>query len=164
MRSGRLGLWVVVCAVLGLGILLASSPAPADAPCELEGAAGPLGMAAVVDRTGDACVARWVRDDVPTAQKLWGVWAVRWMDRPEAVLPTLVTLAAGKDPDLAGAASQAILDVASRDELDVRGDEQESAAVVRALDGALQDTTLRADIRVAMTAARVRYAAPHAAR
>ncbi len=163
MRSGRMGILVAVCAGLGLGSLLASSPAPADAPCELAGAAGPLALAAVVDRAGDGCVDRWVRDPA-VARRLWGVWAVRWMDRPEAVMPTLAVLAAGRDPDLAGAAAQAILDVASRDELDVRGDDEDAATVVRALDGALKDGTLRADIRVALTAARARYAAPHAAR
>jgi hypothetical protein len=128
----------------------AQERAAAPAPLEATLTADPLDVARVVARIGDDAVLEALASDAP-ARRLAGVRAATFLGAPEAALPALVGLAAGRDPDLAPAASIALLDIARA--LTPEGlarRESDAAALVPARDAARRlaaDATARADVR-----------------
>jgi hypothetical protein len=118
--------------------------------------ADPLDVARVVARLGDDAVLAALASDEP-ARRLAAVRASVFLGAPEAALPGLVALAAGRDPDLAPAAAMALLDIAralTPDGLARR--ESDVAAFVAPRDAARRlaaDATARPDVRRAASLA-----------
>lgn len=112
--------------------------------------ADPLDVARVVARLGDDAVLDALARDAP-AQRLAAARAAAFLGAPEAALPGLVALAAGRDPDLAPAAAMALLDITralTPDALARR--ESDAAALVAPREAARRlaaDATARPDIR-----------------
>ena len=113
----------------------------------------PAELARAVDRTGDGAVLALLEAD-----DLHGIYAAPHMAAPELALPKLSALACGRDPWLAPAAMQAILDIADGpllDRMDRREREPSSLEpVLSDLTALASDETARADLRAAAELAR----------
>lgn len=111
----------------------------------------PLELARVVDRVGDAAVIARLTPETPIAVRASAVLAAPWMRAPEDALAPLAEIAAGRDPDLAPRAAQALLAIARRlDEraLDARERDRAELAPARGtLSAIAADETARADVR-----------------
>ncbi len=166
MRTAASSKLVLVPCLLGLMGLLAGSapvhaqPRPAD-PLALVQSSDPLELARVVDRLGDpAVLARLGTAESPidVAVTLAAVRACPWLHAPELALPRLVELAAGRDPDLAPAATLAVVRIAerlSRPELESReASDEPLRAAMTGLTALAEDTTARADLRRGASRAR----------
>ncbi len=167
-------------AIVGLALLLAArcgapdvraqprGPArTADGAAGLEAAldADPLDVARLAARLGDNAVLAALAGGTP-AQRLAGARAAMFLAAPEAALPSLLALAAGRDPDLAPAAAAALLDVTralTPDALSRR--ESDPAALAPARDAARRlaaDAAARSDVRraAALSAGAIAALAP----
>lgn len=111
----------------------------------------PMELARVVRRVGDDSVLGRLEGS------LTAVRAAPQLPAPELALPALVTHAAGRDPWLAPAAMQSILEIT--EDLDAHGlgrreaDAPALAAEAERLSAIAADETARADLRVAATLA-----------
>jgi hypothetical protein len=152
LRTPSLPVLALLCALRGGGPGASAQARPAAHPALLEATltADPLDVARVAARIGDDAVLAALASDAP-ARRFAAIRAVTFLGAPEAALPALVGLAAGRDPDLAPAAAAALLDVARAlrpDDLARR--ESDAAALVPARDAARRlaaDATARSDVR-----------------
>jgi hypothetical protein len=157
-----------VTAALGVAIVLGASGGthaqgrPLD-PLAMVQSSDPLELARVVDRLGDDAVLARLgpvggegAPDLPVVMA--AVRASPWLHAPEAALPRLAELAAGRDPDLAPAAMLAVLRIAerlSRAELDRReASDEPLRAVLPVLATLADDAAARHDLRRAAGRAR----------
>ena len=144
--------WPAVLIVLALAAM-ASAQAPAIDPLLAAHETDPLELARVVDRIGDAAILSRLTPETPIAVRAIAVVAAPRMHAPEDALAALTTIAAGRDPDLAPRAAQALLTIArsvDAQALDAREHDRGDFAAARTTLSALAtDETARADIRLA---------------
>jgi hypothetical protein len=148
-------------------VSLSASAQPAD-PLASIADADPMTIARTVDRIGDAEVLARLAQSQPRAVQVAAMRAVPFMDGPEAALPSLTEVAAGRDPHLAPEAARALLDATegltaeglARREADL-GELTETAS---RLERIADDETARADLRAAcaLAAGRLRALGPPA--
>lgn len=136
------------CGPQGVSAQVRAAAAPALLDATLT--ADPLDVARLVARVGDDVVLAALAREAP-ARRLAAVRASVFLAAPEAALPALVALAAGRDPDLAPAAAASLLEVSRALTPDglARG-ESDAAALAPARDAARRlaaDATARPDVR-----------------
>ncbi|MCA9580802.1 MAG: hypothetical protein KC416_03350 [Myxococcales bacterium] len=122
-----------------------------DGACDLGESDDPLEVARLVQRCGEVAVRRDLDPKASIADRYGALVAVRYLEAPESVLPSLVSYAVGRDPDLAEAAAQSLEAVVTHHAVGAldRGVDAhaEWGELEEALDHGLSDTTIRPDIR-----------------
>ncbi len=146
---------------LALAILATTSTVSAqrDAPLRAIEDLDPLALARAVERTGDAAVLAELDSETPSAA---AIHATPYLDAPEAALPRLVALGAGRDPFRAPLAMQAVLRIADGPILDAmtRREADPLDDVRAALAALAADESARADLRGAAALAREQLSFP----
>ena len=151
-------LWVVIgaaCVAFVVGAGTHSSTAAAQpvrgAPENLLEATDPLELARRVDRFGDVQMLALLEKARPRRHRFAAILGSPFLRAPEAALPRLLPIAAGRDPTLAPAAARAILAIArTLSAMALSAREASSAAlrgVIRGLEGLARDQTARGDLR-----------------
>lgn len=146
-----------VAAILLSGCALASAQDVAVDPLLAAHETDRLELARVVDRIGDDAVLSRLAPETPIAVRALAVAATPALHAPERALAPLSELAAGRDPDLAPRAAQALSEIARA--LDARGldarecDRAELAPARAGLARVAADETARGDVRRAAIAA-----------
>jgi hypothetical protein len=114
--------------------------------------ADPLELARIGARLGDGTVVRAIASGGAVAERLAVVRVAPWLLAPESALPSLVTLLASRDSELAPAAARSVARIVAALDADTLGRREvmsaDLAPVRAALRAAANDASLRADVRV----------------
>jgi hypothetical protein len=150
MRTVLIGAVLAATAVVAWGAHAKDPEAPVP-PLVRASAVGALELGRVVERLGDGHVLERLDEETDTEERWAAVGATPWLRAPEQALDGLALLASGRDPDLAPAAAEAALSIASAlDPAELTRREvalAQLASAQKRLAALAADATARSDVR-----------------